>query len=72
MTGAELRRRRKALRGSNGGPMSMQEFATHAGVGWTTLQRYETQRPRTDLEQRGLDPLRVARVLEALRKIEST
>jgi hypothetical protein len=49
----------------------MQEFATHAGVGWTTLQRYETQRPRTELERRGLDPLRVGKVLEALRKLEA-
>jgi hypothetical protein len=51
--------------------MSLQEFATAAGVGWTTLQRYETQQPRTELSRRGLDPMRVERVLATLEQLEN-
>ena len=51
--------------------MSIQEFATHAGIGWTTLQRYETQQPRTELSRRGLDPYRITRVVETLERLEN-
>lgn len=71
MTGTQLRRRRLALKGAGGGPMSMQEFATEAGIGWTTLQRWETQRPRTQLDARGLDPLRLDLVTAALDRLEN-
>lgn len=71
MTGSELRRRRLAIRGSHGGPMSMQEFASEAGIGWTTLQRWETDKPRTDLRKRGLDELRIDKVIETLERLEA-
>ncbi len=71
MTGTELRRRRLALTGATGKPMSMQEFATKAGIGWTTLQRWETNRPRTQLEGRGLDPLRLKLVYGAIERLEN-
>ena len=51
--------------------MSMQEFATAAGIGWTTLQRWETKRPRTQLWDRGLDPLRLSQVVLALERLEN-
>lgn len=70
MTGGQLRRRRMALKGTAGGPMSMQEFATRAGISWTALQRWETQKPRTQLEARGLDPLRLRLVHDALEDLE--
>jgi hypothetical protein len=49
----------------------MQELATEAGIGWTTLQRWETQRPRTELTARGLDPLRIDKLLETLERLEN-
>ena len=64
MTGAELRRRRQAL------SMSMQEFATQAGIGWTTLQRWETNKPRTPLGERGLDRFRLGEVVATLARLE--
>lgn len=71
MTGSQLRKRREALAGANGRPMSLQEFATHAGIGWSTLQRYETQQPRTELTKRNLDPMRVDRVINTLERLEN-
>ena len=71
MTGAQLRSRRRALTGSHGGPMSLQEFASLAGIGWTTLQRWETQKPRTELHKRGLDPLRVDMVISKVEELEN-
>lgn len=49
----------------------MQAFATEAGIGIGTLQRWETQQPRTNIHHRGLDPLRVAKVLAALSRLEN-
>ena len=70
MTGAQLRRRRHALKGARGGPMSLQEFASTAGISWTTLSRWERERPRTQLEARGLDPLRLKLVHDTLEDLE--
>lgn len=65
MNGTELRRRRKQL------GLSMQAFATEAGIGIGTLQRYETKNPRRDLEHRGLDRYRVTVVRQTLERLEN-
>lgn len=70
MTGSDLRRRRLALRGANGGPMSIQELASRLPVAFTTLQRWETEKPRTELLKRGLDPMRVVRLQQVLAELE--
>ncbi len=70
MTGGQLRRRRQALKGMRGSPMSLQEFASAAGISWTTLSRWEREKPRTQLEARGLDPLRLKLVYDTLEDLE--
>lgn len=64
ITGGELRRRRKAC------GLSLERLATAARVGWATLQRYETDRPRTDLSRGRYDPDKVGRVVAALEAAE--
>lgn len=64
ITGGELRRRRKAV------PLSMEQLAAAANVGWATVQRMETRKPRTDLVRKGHDPDKVARVVQALEVAE--
>lgn len=64
MTGAQLRQRRRAI------GVSMQALASAAGIGIGTLQRWETQRPRTRLERRGLDAYRVNAVQETIASLE--
>lgn len=65
MTGAQLRRRRLDL------GMSIQELASKLPVAFTTLQKWETDRPRTELGRRGLDPMRVARLEQVLDELEN-
>ncbi len=50
--------------------MSMQEFATAAGIGIGTLQRWETQQPRTPLGNRGLDRRALEAVTSTLERLE--
>ena len=70
MTGQQLRKRRQALRGRSGAPLSLQELATDAGIGIGTLHRYETKQPRTELRQRGLDPVRIGMIETTLERLE--
>lgn len=70
MTGAQLRHRRLALTGQTGGPMSIQELASKVPMAFTTLQKWETERRRTELSRRGLDPLRVERLELVLEELE--
>lgn len=51
--------------------MSIQELASKVPIAFTTLQRWETEKPRTDLVRRGLDPLRVARLEAVLTELEN-
>jgi len=71
MTGVQLRRRRLALTGASGGPMSMQELASKVPMAFSTLQKWETQQPRTELSRRGLDPMRVTRLEQVLVELEN-
>lgn len=65
MTGVQLRRRRKAL------GLSIQDLSSRVPVAFTTLQKWETVNPRTELRRRGLDPMRIARLEEVLDELEN-